>query len=481
MSPILGPTFRELSNVSSQSINFKTKEKGPEKRISVSSAALIDNKRTASIVRPALSNKTPSPRAVKSDREDGSSDQSSESSASSASGGRQSSTPEDTKAVGTLKKEDLTLPLGESGDKLTNTQVPAANKATIAASPLPGEIATEEATKETRNETEISKERTAAATTTTTTNSVTATAAEIAKTETESSKVDPCSDTPSEPSPEDIMPGSRRELLQNRLSMDDTTDHPHKTTVFIHEDNAVLRVLEDGTVKPEEEIIEDDDHSMFVSGRSSRRLSEPAVGSHFLRELQEKVLGERSLSRSIQTNLPSDLVAEEDEGEAESEDQTKASNEKQPLDISDLSISDVSPRQSSQSKRDTDATDIKLSSTPPSTKTVSVKAKGKNSKGKATGSEKERVDALKHRRRSDGDVLRFAKVFRMKDQRISSGKAAKDAEEKPLSEKDKVWEAVRRCRYIRGYDPPEMEIANNGDISEFVFGHRDHRSVAQNN
>ena len=33
---------------------------------------------------------------------------------------------------------------------------------------------------------------------------------------------------------------------------------------------------------------------------------------------------------------------------------------------------------------------------------------------------------------------------------------------------EELWDDVRKCRYLRGYDPPEMIMPNN--VNVFVFG-----------
>lgn len=35
---------------------------------------------------------------------------------------------------------------------------------------------------------------------------------------------------------------------------------------------------------------------------------------------------------------------------------------------------------------------------------------------------------------------------------------------------DEVWQDVRSCRYLRGYDPPLMTLPDKNDPSQFVFG-----------
>lgn len=35
---------------------------------------------------------------------------------------------------------------------------------------------------------------------------------------------------------------------------------------------------------------------------------------------------------------------------------------------------------------------------------------------------------------------------------------------------DQVWEDVRNCRYLRGYEPPLMVLPDKSDPSQFVFG-----------
>ena len=474
-------TFRETSNVSPPSEFFRTQPEKARKLISASPTALIDNKRTAKIIRPIGSVNRASPKSAPIDQEDILSDQCSEETTSTVQEGTQSSTSGDTKAEVSHPTEDLSLPLGELGDKKKDAvdSVSVTDNATTAPSSLPQGIPSAVAAAKvtgatTKKETSIVS--TAATVTATKPLEVESPKPAVSPTE---AHTETCQPT------EDRMPSSRRESLRNRLSMEDATDHPHKTTVFIHEDHTVLRVLDDGTVKAEDEIIEDEEHSMFVSGRTSRRSSEPALGGHFLRELQERAMAEQSLSRSIQANLPSELVAEKDEDEAETEEKQETGDKKGLVDISDLTISDAaSPRRSSNGHGDEDTIDKQLSNGVKVNKTVSAKSNGNSSKTKASGKEKERFDALAHRRRSDGDVLRFTKVFKVRNQRVSSGKTKKEAEngikdDEAILEKDNVWDAVRRCRYIRGYDPPEMEVADNTDISEYVFGHRDPRSVTE--
>lgn len=460
----------------------KTKDNCSKKLLSASASNLVDGKRTVTILQPLLpEQKSPTtPKRSSSDQDTCLGEVSSSCSAGSRSNSESSVLSENSKTEDIKKEEDSDQGTAHLNDKAENKEKLDIDDSSIKLSPPPLEaiIETTDAGKEatvTDNVIDAEKENSSEESSTGANpqeelKSPATACLSKALTETLSTEVE-------------VMPGTRRESLKK--SMEDDTDHPHKTTVFIHEDNTVLRVLDDGTVKAEEEIIEDKQHSMFVSRRSSRRLSEPAVGGQFLKELQERAHGELSVLRSIQENLPSDLVAEQDEEETEATTQANEKEEGVPLDLSDLKISEVSPRRQSRGKDDTDTVSLKLSSSPRSSKAESIKGNGKASKAKTSETDKERSNAVRQRRKSDGDVLRFAKVFKVKNQQMSS-KAKKGEDrgnhaEEHQSEKDKVWEAVRKCRYIRGYEPPEIEDANSLDISEFVFGHRDPRSVVQDN
>ncbi|GFO31783.1 hypothetical protein PoB_005828800 [Plakobranchus ocellatus] len=448
IGPLKAPNSPRELNFSPQPTFFKNKDDRAVKLISPTSAALVDNKKSVAFVKPILLDKI-APRKT-------------------------DATPqtETSESFGTLERGQCTL-------KTRQDSLPEEKETLVECENSPTTL-----TKYTVKEKQEPASLKASATTIDTRNTK-----ELAPTETSPEASTP-TDTPARIpiSPDVTMPGNRRELLQNFHQMEDTVDHPHKTTVFIHEDNTVLRVLEDGTVKAEEEIVEDDEHSMFVSGHRSRRLSEPALGGHFLRELQDKALADVALSASIRSKLPSDLVTEEDEEEDEEDAKGEADDKKQPVDISELKINDEMPSHTKTSEEEKDDADV---AKPPQEKMASVKVNSKTSKSKAESTaapakDKESFNALKQRRKSEGDVLKFAKVFRVKNtQRVNSGTTKKESDSsgsaagtEPVTEKDKVWEAVRRCRYIRGYEPPEMEVAANLDISEFVFGHRDPRSMA---
>lgn len=44
---------------------------------------------------------------------------------------------------------------------------------------------------------------------------------------------------------------------------------------------------------------------------------------------------------------------------------------------------------------------------------------------------------------------------------------------------DEVWEDVRNCRYLRGYEPPLMVLPDQNDPSRFVFGKSSHELYQQ--
>jgi len=52
-----------------------------------------------------------------------------------------------------------------------------------------------------------------------------------------------------------------------------------------------------------------------------------------------------------------------------------------------------------------------------------------------------------------------------------------DQEDTDKSNSEYIWNDVRRCRYLRGYDPPEM-LLPRGEINLFVFG-RDENDILE--
>ncbi|XP_005113182.1 uncharacterized protein LOC101855397 [Aplysia californica] len=318
-----------------------------------------------------------------------------------------------------------------------------------------------------------------------------------------------------------IKNGSAKKRNSLNSSVSSTTvevppEHHHMTCTFVHTDEDDDDPLSIGGSPPKEE-------SMFESHkRNHRRASEPGIGSHFLRVMQDKAFNSGSddeesgrgpspsrqhstpeseaLKKSIKTSLPSDIVAEEDEegaaDDAENNDNAVAASNLKKTTATAASrkavVSSASKKLSvnlaSVPEKKSEEEESKAGTTVPKLTTTKGKQNGgtsggsprKNSKDASAGNsddnskDKASFAQLRSRRKSEGDVLRFARVLRLQAERAKSSKNRNKESQREVDpavkEQERVWEAVRKCRYIRGYEPPEMEEPE--DLGEFVFGHR---------
>lgn len=329
----------------------------------------------------------------------------------------------------------------------------------------------------------------------------------------------------------------------------------NETKVYVHRDgkDPILIADQPKAVKSVAyvDVVEDEDDSsnvsMFVRGRTSRRSSEPALGGHFLRALQFKANGsdggdgnsysnssnknphplslsmvEAELKKSIEKDLPSQIVAEEDEDKYIDEindEKTKNAaeaaltqikptsakgirNEEKAINGSanhgvnqsktkqvnttsqnglaaQASKAEVKESRNSRNvnaKNATSQLDGRVSSADKKRQGKSEAYKSITSSGQYDPSAKSSVtkksgSGLQNRRKSDGDVLRYARIWKLRAEHGSNSYRIEEADsEEPVDPSGKMtmWDAVRKCRYIRGYDPPDMK--NTEDLSDFVFG-----------
>ncbi|KAK0067520.1 hypothetical protein Bpfe_003027 [Biomphalaria pfeifferi] len=189
------------------------------------------------------------------------------------------------------------------------------------------------------------------------------------------------------------------------------------TTVFKHED-AEIQNRETGNTSAGDE--EEEKKLRLIRART-RRSSEPNISKHFLMAWQND-LGE-AVARSYengdnakQMNHYLEIVTEQDETETEvetrKEDPAQLKTTKNLAGVSNATQGQGYPRQ---------------------------------------------------RRKSEGDILKAA------PQLIHLKGMTKYGQMYPKkTANDEVWDSVRKCRYIRGYDPPEM--TQPADVNQFVFG-----------
>lgn len=265
------------------------------------------------------------------------------------------------------------------------------------------------------------------------------------------------------------------------------------TTVYVHEDK---HACPKDAASAEDRSPEEEPQSSPDLRRRGRRASEPAVGGYFIRRLQATVYNDTQLvqqrssvesaelRRSIQKYLPSDIVAEEDEEEGDSKCISRSTDDI-PRHFSGSSEKQESSTTAgkgwngSQGKDNTSSKDVKTKDLP--------KDKAKTSKGSQAVPKTGSNNPSRARRSSDGDVLSYIARKFNHDRRglgdssarspriLSAASRNKNIAVETNNENSDVWQAVRKCRYLRGYDPPEMtEPANMG---EFVFGHEDIDSI----
>ncbi|XP_055860898.1 translation initiation factor IF-2-like [Biomphalaria glabrata] len=189
------------------------------------------------------------------------------------------------------------------------------------------------------------------------------------------------------------------------------------TIVFKHED-ADIKNRETGSTSTDDE--EEEKKLRLIRARA-RRSSEPNISKHFVMAWQNG-LGE-AVARSYedgdkakQMNHHLEIVTEQDETETEVE------------------------------TRKEDPAQLKTT---------------KNLAGVSNATQG--PDYPRQRRKSEGDILKAApQLIRLK------GMAKYGQMYPKKTANDEVWDSVRKCRYIRGYDPPEM--TQPADVNQFVFG-----------
>lgn len=228
--------------------------------------------------------------------------------------------------------------------------------------------------------------------------------------------------------------------------------------------------------------------------KNSRRSSEPELRSYFIRGMQDMSLSDVSsflypggedsenLRKSIRRNLPSDIVAETDEDEVETDSSknriTNFSIDRSPVSQPRAKLSSISESdQDGEHKEDMAAQDI-----------LSFEAGCKEGLEPMNDihkfKDKKSFKLLRHRRKSDGDVLLFDNTRKFsREDRYQPGKSTKSGGGVPLAasrmryncvnksrDRPDIWQDMRECRYLRGYDPPEMNEPD--EAVKFVFGHR---------
>uniref|UniRef100_A0A0B7AID5 Uncharacterized protein n=1 Tax=Arion vulgaris TaxID=1028688 RepID=A0A0B7AID5_9EUPU len=272
----------------------------------------------------------------------------------------------------------------------------------------------------------------------------------------------------------------------NNYSHSSNNSGHNVTTVCVHEDS---KNTSKELTSYDDDTLDVDSESMFQQIRNrGRRSSEPAVGGFFLRRLQAKEFNgiisfqqrnnseSEELKRSIQTNLPSNIVAEEDELETE--------------DIFELTANEIEPDPRLQRtaklfsiwENEQDGVSYNESSASENTKGDNAsRDKTFNSKGNKNSTKSGNFTTLRQRRKSDGDVLTFLNArktyFEGKTQVLKSNRGggsktsiatSRNSYNEEDEEKKRIWQTVRKCRYLRGYDPPEM--SEPADVTKFVFG-----------
>ncbi|BFZ22434.1 hypothetical protein BsWGS_25473 [Bradybaena similaris] len=299
--------------------------------------------------------------------------------------------------------------------------------------------------------------------------------------------------TKSKTSLADIRHGTESvDMATRRGSLGAKNNEGHNiTTVYVHEDKhaSPTDAASSADRSPEEEPLSSPD----IIRRRGRRASEPAVGGYFIRRLQATVYNDTQLvqqrstvesaelRRSIQKYLPSDIVAEEDEEEGDSKCISRSTDDI-PRHFSGTSEKLDSSKDAGKGSQDnaiTSSKDVKTKDLP--------KDKAKTAKGNQTVPKTGSSNPSRARRSSDGDVLTYIARKFNHDRRglgdssarspriLSAASRNKNISAETSNENSDVWQAVRKCRYLRGYDPPEMTEPAN--VREFVFGHEDIDSI----
>ncbi|XP_059174415.1 uncharacterized protein LOC131954649 [Physella acuta] len=186
--------------------------------------------------------------------------------------------------------------------------------------------------------------------------------------------------------------------------------------------------------------------------RRIRRQSEPAISRVFLSTHEEFSSAKQhngteseDLKHSIKLNLPSDIVAEEEE-----DDELNRANSRTNGQSLDMATTRCANEETAKIK----GNHSKLQ------QQNSINGKSRNK------STQKVLSNHRPRRLSEGDILKFAQVL-TKQELARNGRnngyqnAVRDSQEL-------MWDSIRRCRYIRGHNPPEM--TEPGDINQFVFG-----------
>lgn len=252
------------------------------------------------------------------------------------------------------------------------------------------------------------------------------------------------------------------------------------TVVYVHEDGESLPVKMATT---DEDVLEMASESMSEFGRSrGRRSSEPAVGGIIIRRLQEKVYDEvlkppsrsgvesKQLRKSIQTKLPSHIVAEEDEEEGCKDHIIEAAACASAPPSASLQKLHLTPT----SERDRSVAQRKNTSASSKTNRPAAQRLGRENPQEQGGgiSRKSSSIVTRLRRKSEGDLLAFVRACKVhKEGRVQRNKETPENAETT----DDVWEALRTCRYLRGNSPPDMKEPE--EVAKFVFGREDKSSL----
>lgn len=239
--------------------------------------------------------------------------------------------------------------------------------------------------------------------------------------------------------------------------------------------------LHQGQVRPSGQDISDEElQSIFADARRNcRRSSEPVLGHCLVRGLQDLSLEEMSsfihprgadseeLRKSIQRNLPSDIVAETDEEEMETKDTDTSEN------LGDLTSppanSRVRTKLSSISESDQDDYRSESSPTFDQNKSgISWEDGQETSPPTRNIGGKMNLKSLQERRKSDGDVLTLYSAHRSgsKTSDLSVSTASKDKE----SDSQETPQSVKECPNSRSQDLQEMN--ESAEVRKFVFGDR---------
>ncbi|CAL1544106.1 unnamed protein product [Lymnaea stagnalis] len=233
------------------------------------------------------------------------------------------------------------------------------------------------------------------------------------------------------------------------------------TAKFVHK--------EDGGVDVNDEISEAESRHLMgaAKGRRTRRSSEPAIGVQFLHpgqvngcEARMHNSGDKGEFRQAIHHLPSNMVAEEDEEAGDhggncSDETIKA----QRADTEAVPKAALNAGKTMKKKTSTAKGKDESSPKAGNTRTVGSPGQGYS----------------RQRRKSEGDILRFAQIWTRQQEDLRNGRVKGQGAKHGYSlgvrdSSDDVWDSVRKCRYIRGYDPPEM--IEPPDPNEYVFGHK---------